>query len=164
MCIRDRLYILYLHKKSGQRIDRFSCMITPFPYLGISSRKSKGKININFSERNELHLSFSPASILRRRSNTSCLTGKLRDKRMSQNTSPILSTMSRGRGAYPIYCCCWYYSFSPAVSRNITGYFSFPYRRYIKLLSCRAPQHCGVLRSNIGEVARSDGGVKKYPQ
>jgi len=77
---------------------------------------------MNFSERDGLHLSFSPASILRRRSNTSCLTGKLRDKRMSQNTSP-------------------------AVSRNITGYFSFPYRRYIKLLPCRAPQHCGVLYS-----------------
>jgi len=50
---------------------------------------------------------------------------------MSQNTSPILSTMSRGRGAYPICCCRWYYSFSSAISRNIAGCFSFLYRRYL---------------------------------
>ena len=33
---------------------------------------------------------------------------------------------------------------SPAMSRNIIGYFSFHYRRYFTLLLCRAPQHCGV--------------------
>ena len=33
---------------------------------------------------------------------------------------------------------------SPAVSRSLTWYFSFHYRRYLKLLPCRAPQHCGV--------------------
>ena len=32
----------------------------------------------------------------------------------------------------------------PAVSRSFTGYFSPHYRRYLKLLPCRAPQHCGV--------------------
>ena len=136
-------------------------MITPFPYLRTSSRKSKGKININFSERNELHLSFSPASILRRRLNTSCLTGKLRDKRMSQNTSPILSTMSRGRGAYPICCCRWYYSFSSAISRNIAGCFSFLYRRYLKLLPCRVPQHCGVSHSDRGSARRARGLINR---
>ena len=36
---------------------------------------------------------------------------------------------------------------SPAVSRSLTWYFSFHYRRYLKLLPCRAPQHCGGLFS-----------------
>ena len=42
----------------------------------------------------------------------------------------------------------------PAVSRSLTWYFSFHYRRYLKLLPCRAPQHCGVWRNhtNRGEV------------
>ena len=41
------------------------------------------------------------------------------------------------------------------VLRNATGYFSFHYRRYF-----RTPPLC-FASQNIGEVARSDGGVKK---
>ena len=49
-------------------------------------------------------------------------------------------------------------SFSPAVSRNITGYFSFHHYRKLK-----TPPLC-LATLNIGEVARSDGGVKKQRQ
>ena len=43
-----------------------------------------------------------------------------------------------------------YIPFSSAVSRSITRYFCFLYRRYLKLLLCVAPA--------IGEVSRREGG------